>query len=933
MNTATNTDAEHGPRRIAKRLRALGLGLVAALALSLSTAGTASSYEHIIPGFDILEIEPSNSKAGGHPDVRIHYKYRHDNETECEENCLYPRFIRVDWPEGFIGNPHVTPKCTLTEFSTQKCPSDAQVGTFAVNELASSGMYVPVYNLQTRPDQAGVLGFIAPLIGVPFLLELTSRTDDDYGLHAETSPILRLPLPNQELELWGVPQSKAHDFERFITPLSGGGLCLKQFVNGCPPGEGFTSPTHAPATTPEGPFLQNPTVCNVPLSVRAEVEYHGGLTGGQELPWAPTTGCNQASFSPSITAKMTTTSADTASGLDTDLKVPQTQSPDTPSPSELKVARLTLPEGISINPNAADGKLACPEFLSAIGTLAAASCPEFSKIGTLVLDVAALPEPIPGALYLAEPKPGEPYRVLLAASGFATNVKLLGTVEPDPQTGQVEIVFKKLPQAPLQEFDLHVFGSERGLLASPTHCGTYQMKGEFVPWNDALSTRFSTNTITINSGPGGSPCPVGPRALNPGLQAGVANSTAGTHSPFSMTLSRNDGEQNLTGLTIATPPGFSASLRGVAYCPEPAIATLSSPSHTGVAELGSPACPGSSQIGTVTAGVGAGSHPLYVKGKAYFAGPYKGAPLSLVAVVPAVSGPYDLGNVVVRAAIQVDPVTARITTVSDSLPQILEGIPLRGRSILLNLDRSNFTLNPTNCDQFAIDESTTGNEGGLTARSVQFQVANCADLPFAPKLSLNLTGGLNRRGHPAVKATFTAAPGEANTRKVIVALPKGELLDNAHIGNVCTRPQFAADACPAASQLGTANVSTPLLDAPLTGNVYLRSGSNNLPDIAVDLEGQVDFELVGRVDTVKGGSLRTSFETAPDVPVTQFVLSLAGGSKGLLQNSESLCRKPKKATTTIVGQNGAVIKTQTKLQTSCRKKARHKRGAKRKAAR
>lgn len=919
---------------IARRLRALGACLAATVSLGLVATSSASAvYEHIVPGFDILSIAPSNSKAGGHPDVAIHYKYRHDNEFECESNCLFPRQIRLDWPEGFIGNPHVTPKCTLTEFSTQSCPSDAQIGVFVINELYPSGAYVAAYNLQTRTDQAGLLGFVAPLIGVPFLLELTGRTDSDYGLHAETSPILRLPLPNQELHLWGVPQADEHDVERFVTPLEGGGLCLKQFKFGCAPGEGFTSPTNAPATTPEGPFLQSPTVCGVPLSIRTEIEYHGGATASQELPWPATTGCNQASFTPSITAKMTTASAETASGLDTDLKVPQTQSPDTPAPSELKVARLTMPEGVSINPNAADGKAACPDFLSAIGTFGAATCPEFSKIGTLMLDIAALPAPIPGALYLAEPKPGEPYRILLTASGFATNVKLLGRVDPDPQTGQVSVVFPHLPQAPLQEFDLHIFGSERGLLASPSHCGTYEMKGEFVPWNTALATRFSTNSITIDSGPNGGPCPSTPRALNPDFKVGVANSTAGRHAPFSITLARTDGEQEMTGITVTTPPGFSASLKGVPYCPESAIATLNDPAYAGVAEQQSPACPAASQIGTGTVGTGAGSHPLYVQGKAYLAGPYKGAPLSLVVVVPAVSGPYDLGNVAVRAAIKVDPVTAQITAVSDPLPQILEGIPLRVRSVLINLDRPGFALNPTNCEPLSVRETVLGDEGGQSTKSAHFQVANCADLPYGPKLTLNLTGGLNRRGHPAIRAAFTAQPGEANTRKVTVALPKGELLDNAHIGNVCTRVQFAAEACPAASELGNAQVSTPILDEPLKGKVYLRSSSNNLPDIAVDLEGQVDFELAGRVDTAKNGSLRTNFETAPDVPVTQLVLNLAGGAKGLLQNSESLCNKPKSAKTTMVGYNGAVVQTQTKLQTSCGKKARHKRHAKRKAGR
>lgn len=336
------------------------------------------------------------------------------------------------------------------------------------------------------------------------------------------------------------------------------------------------------------------------------------------------------------------------------------------------------------------------------------------------------------------------------------------------------------------------------------------------------------------------------------------------------------------------------------------------------------------------AGVGAGSRPLYVPGRVFLAGPYKGAPLSLAVVVPAVSGPYDLGNYEVRAAISVDPRTAQVSAASDQIHQIIDGIPLRARTIQINLDKPGFALNPTNCDQHTIDTQIFGVQGALASLSNPFQVANCADLRYRPKLSLDLRGGLNRRGHPALKATFTAKPGEANTRAVSVALPKGELLDNAHIGNVCTRVQFAADACPASSILGAAQVSTPLLDAPLKGNVYLRSSSNNLPDIALDLEGQVDFELVGRIDTSKDGALRTHFEATPDVPVSRLVLDLTGGAEGLLQNSESLCnsaKKTKKAVTRLTGQNGTVIRVKTPLRTACGSKASHQRHADRKAGR
>jgi hypothetical protein len=412
------------------------------------------------------------------------------------------------------------------------------------------------------------------------------------------------------------------------------------------------------------------------------------------------------------------------------------------------------------------------------------------------------------------------------------------------------------------------------------------------------------------------------------------NNTAGAYSPAKLELTRADGDQNLNTIDVKTPPGFAASLRGIPYCPDAALASISQSSYTGLEELASPKCPAASQIGSAVAGAGAGTHQVYVNGKVYLAGPYKGAPLSIVVVTPAISGPYDLGNVVVRAAVNVDSTNAQVTAVSDPLPQILDGIPLRLRTIRINLDRPNFTLNPTNCDPFAFQGTIGGDEGAFANPSTGYQVANCANLPYGPKLGLVLTGGVKRRGHPALKATFSAAPGEANTRRVSVSLPKGELLDNGHIGTICTRVQFSSDSCPAGATLGTAEASTPLLDQNLTGNVYLRSSTHELPDLVMDLEGQIDIELVGTIDTVKGGgALRATFQQVPDAPVTAFVLNLAGGKKGLLVNSESLCGKPKRAKVKMTGQNGAVVTSKPKLKTTCGSKARHKRHHSRKAVR
>ncbi len=327
-----------------------------------------------------------------------------------------------------------------------------------------------------------------------------------------------------------------------------------------------------------------------------------------------------------------------------------------------------------------------------------------------------------------------------------------------------------------------------------------------------------------------------------------------------------------------------------------------------------------SQIGTVVAGAGAGTRPINVDGKVYLAGPYRGAPISFETVIPAVSGPYDLGNIAVRTAVYVDPATAQVSAVSDPFPQIIGGIPLRTRLVQLRLDRNDFALNPTNCDPFSVDATIVGDQGAQANLSRYFQVADCSNLAYGPKLNLSLSGGVRRRGHPAIHAVLTTSPGEANSQKVAVTMPKGELLDQGHIGHVCTRVQFAEDACPSSSVLGSAEATSPLLDQPLKGTVYLRANpAHRLPDIAVALKGQIDIELDGRVDSLPQ-RLRTTFEGIPDAPVSRFVLNLKGGKQGLLQNGHSLCgRQREMATSRMTGQNGSITSGQVPLKATCGK--------------
>jgi hypothetical protein len=906
-------------------LRALPFLLAAALLVSLLVAGSAVAAS-VVPSsppygapIEKFSVLPTNAQAGGHADTTIEFELgtrytKYAQEEESQSNTV--KNVLVKMPEGFIANPHAVAECTAGQFALDECPADAQVGiVYAVVTLA--GGYTPefpapLYNLVPQPGQAGLLAFKAYIFGYPIYTVIHPRTENDYGLTAEVNSIsTTFSVHYFKQILWGVPASPIHDADRFK--------------------EGGAIPEYGPVSSnlPEKPFLSNPSTCTgSPFSELVSQAYdHVEYT--ERTPWPVSSGCDQLNFNPSQAAKPSTEAADSASGLDTLLHVPQNESPATPSDSEIKGVITKLPAGFSINSSSADGKVSCTFAESRYGTAEEGQCPEQSKIGTVTLDSLALPTPIRGGIYIGEPLPGDRYRLFLTADGYGTHVKLKADVFPDPVTGQLTTVFQNLPQSPYDEFDLHFFGSERGLLATPTRCGTYAVETEFEPWATGLANQVSTQFFSITSGPGGSPCPGASRPFSPGFRAVGAGSGGGAHSPFSLYITRGDGEQTLNTIGVKTPPGFSATLKGIPYCSDAAIRETEAESWTGEDERHGSKCPSSSQVGVAWAAAGAGAKPFNAAGKVYLSGPYKGAPLSFTVVTPAVAGPYDLGNVVNRVAIKVDPITAQVTASSDPLPQILAGIPLRLRSVLINLNRENFTLNPTNCDPFQVNGALSGSEGGSTSPSGLFQVANCDGLGFEPKLKTVLKGGTKRTAHPALTATLTQDPnGESNISRAVVTLPKSEFLDQSHIGTVCTRVQFGANQCPAASIYGHATATTPLLDQPLSGPVYLRSSNHTLPDLVAALKGPasqpIEIDLDGRIDS-KGGGIRASFETVPDQPVSKFVLSMQGGKKGLLQNSLNICKGTHMTKVRMVGQNGAVINPNTPLQAKCGSSARKKR--------
>ena len=527
------------------------------------------------------------------------------------------------------------------------------------------------------------------------------------------------------------------------------------------------------------------------------------------------------------------------------------------------------------------------------------------------------------------------FRIFIHAfdTRYGVNVRLVGNVTPNQSTGQLTAVVAKNPQQPFEEFIIHIDGGPRGVLTSPYTCGPHQTSATFTPWGTPeVADKTVQSEFTLNSAPGGGACPntLADRPFDPGYTAGTTNPKAGAYSPFELHLLRPDGQQEFRKIEVTLPPGMAAKLAGVDYCPEANISAA--PTRSGKEELANPSCPANSLVGDVTIKAGSGANPFTDdKGKAYFAGPYKGAPVSLVMIVPAVAGPYDLGTDVVRTALNVNPETTVVTAVSDDVPFILGGVKLDIRSIDVNLNRNSYTINPTNCSPFGVTANISGGGGNpndpaswsTVTKNNPFTATDCNALKFKPKFSAKILGGkkaTKRRSHPKLQAILQGRSGDANVARAAFTLPKTTILDQSNIKTICTRVQLSANSCPKGSVYGHAKATSPLIDGALKGPVYLTSSNNQLPDLLANLNGQVNVRLRGVISS-KGGKLKTTFRKVPDTPVRKFTLEMNGGKKGLLINTSSLCAKKQLAKLNLKAQNGKQLKkNKLRIKTPCGKK-------------
>jgi hypothetical protein len=850
------------------------------------------------------------TQAAGHPDFGVTDFTLNTYPAVAPVGGFPEGFVKeivVDTPEGLSVNPEALPQCTVEQLEKTECPVASLVGTNYLTVAAASPagepktcapyptcpqarIALPVYNLVPFEGVPSMVGFQTPAKHETFIVgsldpvdqHVTFTISDIDPPSAESPPIIGSRL---------VFNGKA-----------GNGTYLTMPSN-CGPGQ--TSLLHVESQGPPYEAAQVSDDASFTTAVGA-------------------TGCEKVPFKPTIAVSTQGGAVDSPEPTTVDVGIPWSAS-DEIANSYLKTATVTLPEGMGINPSSANGLVPCKDTQFAKGTNNPITCPDESKIGTVEVQTPSLPpNSLGGTVYVGEPLKngpgasgsGEQFRIFIHATSvrYGVNVRLIGNVFPSQTTGQLTAVVPDNPQATFSNFRLHLNGGAKGTLTSPPTCGPNLTTTEMTPWSGNPDQNKPTSSFDLTSYPGGGNCPktLAERPFAPGYTAKSDSTKAGTYSPFKVHIGRPDGQQELKVVNVTLPKGLTGKLAGIPYCSEGALAAATASS--GKAELAAPSCSAASEIGTTSTEAGSGTAPYKIAGKAYLAGPYKAASLSMAVVTPAVAGPYDLGTVVVRVALNVNPETGQINAVSDAIPHVFDGVKLDVRSIDVNVNKASFMRNPTNCEAGATSGVLNG--GGANpadaaafssyAVSAPYQATECNTLAFKPKLFTKLFGPTKRAKNPRIRAILEAREGDANLSRAALTLPHSLFLDQSHIKTVCTRVQLAAKACPKNSIYGQAEAKSPLLDNKLKGPVYLVSSSDKLPNLVADLRGQVNIQLRGVISSKRGG-LKTVFPAVPDLPVKKFILNMKGGKKSLLVNSTNTCAKKQKAVLNLRAQNGKKV--------------------------
>jgi hypothetical protein len=909
-----------------------------------------------------------SGQAGAHSDWVLSFNFGHESDGATFNDV---RSIVNEFPAGFDASDTAVPTCTEAQLLAKNplgpegylpdCPVASQVGQITSEVFIAKNtpdlVTFPVYNMEV--DNYGTtaeVGYNA--VGLFTLISQAVVRSTDEGLTAVTSNVPKVGEAHDiTVTLWGVPAAAEHDVQRGEVCGTDGErppLCHNELGG---PQE---------ARVPVKPFLSNPTSCTGPFiaTVRAE-SWEEPLQSQAEWPsasteTAPVTGCDRVPFEPSIEVEPGTVSAETSTGLNVSLIVPQSwENPFTISTSNLRDTTVALPEGMTANPSLAAGLGACTPEQYALETFSSppgAGCPEESKIGSIEIETPVLAEKIQGAVYIATPYDNvpafgdaqHPGGSLLALYVVAKDpprgimIKVAGKIVPNLVTGQLVTTFENTPQQPFSKFTLKFRPGATAPLVSPPECGTYTTRGSLTPWSGEEHGELISppqpvsSSFQITEGVHEGACPSGGvLPFKPAVVSGTENNAGGSYSPFYLRLTREDGEQELVKFSTTLPPGLTGNLTGIPFCPN--IDIEAAKQATGAQEEAEPSCPASSEIGRTIVEAGVGTVLAQTPGKVYLAGPYNGAPLSIVSITSAKVGPFDLGTVVIRFALNVNPLTAQVEisgTQSDPIPHIIDGIVVHVRNIHVYVERPKFILNPTNCAPQSIKLAVTGSGSNYAVPADQdtvsttspFQAADCASLTFKPSLKAT-TSGKTSRAHGAsltVKLTYPNKPQgtQANIAKVKVDLPKQLPSRLTTLQKACVDRTFNANPalCPKASIVGYAKAITPILPVPLEGPAYFVShGGAKFPELIIVLQGyNITIDLHGETFINKQGITSSTFNTVPDQPVTSFELTLPQGPDSALAANGNLCTAKLTMPTAYTAQNNTETHTTTTIHpTNC----------------
>jgi hypothetical protein len=854
----------------------------------------------IVPGS--FEATASSREAGAHADLSISLELPHDEDGRTFNDL---RTAVFDLPAGVVGNADAVPACTQAEFLagelTPACAPASQVGTIGFeghlgsNPVSAS---LPLYNLvPTEPGLPAQLGF--RLASFVQLLPLRLRPDDG-GLTVSALDVTAV-LEQRELsiEVWGVPAVATHDPER-------GRRCLAMG------GEPSCSGGGEAAGVPPRPFLANPTGCGpATAEVRAASWEQPGSWAVASAELGPIVECGAVPFDPALEVEATSAAAESPSGFLISLAMPTDWlDPEAKPSSALRDARILLPQGFALNPAYVAG------------------LQEGSVVGTLVAQAPTLGEPASGKLHLGRPLENEngvhvPLHAVVETPAAGVRVQLSAKLEVDPRSGRTAVAIEDAPQLPFERLDLSFGVAGSAPLVTPEACGDFGASVELTPWSAPGAPRLPEDRVSVDRGVAGAPCgALADRPFRPRLSAASVRPRAGVYSPFSLGIAREDAEARLEDVSFWLPPGLSARLAGVGVCPESALEAAAARSAR--SERAAPSCQPRSRLGRTLIEAGVGAAPAQLPGSAYLAGPYAGSPLSVVLVTPALLGPFDLGTVVVREGLRVDPRSGALVIGAGEgpLPAAIDGIPLRVRSIAIQLDRPELLRNPTSCRTLATTALVEGAGGAGETRSAPlsrpYRVKHCGRLRFMPSLRLSVLGSVARNGHPGLRAVLLSHADEANLARASVSMPRDLLLDPSRIRATCGARELDSRTCPPQSIIGWARAISPLSGEPLRGHLYLRRNSHaQLPDLVADLRNRkVGVNLTQQLRMEPTG-VSVVARAAPDMPISKLVLVVAGGRRGLLVNSVDLCERRERLRIRMLGQNGKSRELRTRLPGHC----------------